>query len=32
MFVSYYADDVGSAVHYALEATHAISVCLSTWI
>ncbi len=28
---TYYADDLGSAVHYALETTHAIAVCLSTW-
>jgi hypothetical protein len=25
--MSYYADDLGSAVHYALETTHAIAVC-----
>ncbi|WP_175619335.1 hypothetical protein [Bradyrhizobium sp. 2S1] len=24
---TYYADDLGSAVHYALETTHAIAVC-----
>jgi hypothetical protein len=27
MSVSNYADDLGSAVHYALETTHAIAVC-----
>ena len=27
MSVSSYADDLGSAVHYALETTHAIAVC-----
>ena len=27
MYVSSYADDLGSAVHYALETTHAIAVC-----
>ena len=27
MFVTSYADDLGSAVHYALETTHAIAIC-----
>ena len=27
MTVSSYADDLGSAVHYALETTHAVAVC-----
>jgi hypothetical protein len=27
MSVTYYADDLGSAVHYALETTHAIALC-----
>jgi hypothetical protein len=27
MSVSSFADDLGSAVHYALETTHAITVC-----
>ena len=27
MSVSNYADDLGSAVHYALKTTHAIAVC-----
>jgi len=27
MSITSYADDLGSAVHYALEATHAIAVC-----
>ena len=27
MSVSNYADDLGSAVHYGLETTHAIAVC-----
>ena len=27
MSVSNYADDLGSAVHYARETTHAIAVC-----
>ena len=27
MSASNYADDLGSAVHYALETTHAIAVC-----
>ena len=27
MSVTSYADDLGSAVHYALETTHAIAIC-----
>jgi hypothetical protein len=27
MSASSYADDLGSAVHYALETTHAVTVC-----
>ena len=27
MSVTSYADDLGSAVHYALETTHAITIC-----
>jgi hypothetical protein len=27
MSITCYADDLGSAVHYALETTHAIAVC-----